>query len=436
MLVRNGQRLRVIAGLALMAFAIPSAARSENWPGWRGPRGDGTSQEESVPTRWDAETGDNIAWRVESLGEGHSSPVIWGERLLLTACVPDKAERILVCLDRRTGTTIWQKTVLTSPLETKHSLNSFASSTPATDGKSIYVTFLQVDGSTIPARNVGTPRPVTPGTMVVAAYDMDGNERWIARPGEFVSVHGFCSCPVLHKNLVIVNGDHDGDSYLVALNKETGETAWKVGREHKTRSYATPIIRQVAGKTQMVLSGNKSICSYDPETGDRHWNIEGPTEQFVASPVFDGKLFFMAAGFPDYHVMGIRPDGSGDVTGTHVAWHDRKANCYVPSPVVADGFLLVADDAGTGNCYDAATGKTMWVKRMGKHYSASLVTAGGVVYFLADDGVTKVVKPGASLDVVAENPLGENCYASPAISQGQIFIRGEKHLFAIGKPVQ
>ena len=141
----------------------------------------------------------------------------------------------------------------------------------------------------------------------------------------------------------------------------------------------------------------------------------------------------MAAGFPTYHVLGIRPDGKGNVTDTHVAWHATNAKCYVPSPVLCDGYLIVADDRGTANCFVAATGERMWQERLGKHFSGSLVAAGGLAYLIADDGTTKVVRPGPELEVVAENPLGDFCYSSPAISQGQVFIRGEKHLYAIGQ---
>jgi hypothetical protein len=160
--------------------------------------------------------------------------------------------------------------------------------------------------------------------------------------------------------------------------------------------------------------------------------IDGPTEQFVASMVFDGKMFFMAAGFPTYHVLGIRPDGRGNVTDTHVAWESTSAKCYVPSPVVANGHLIVADDRGTANCFVAETGERLWQERLGSHFSASLVAAGGLVYFIADDGLTKLVRPGRTLDVVAESPLGEHCYSSPAISQGCFLIRGENHLFCFG----
>ncbi len=336
-----------------------------------------------------------------------------------------------MCLDRATGQTLWQQTVLESPLESKHNLNSFASGTPATDGELVYVTFLEVDGQLVPAPNVGNSRLITPGTMVVAAYDFDGQRKWQVKPGSFVSAHGFCSSPVLYENLVIVNGDHDGDAYVVALDRQTGETVWRVEREHKTRSYVTPIIREVGGRVQMVMSGSKSIVSYNPSNGERHWEIDGPTEQFVASMVFDGNLFFMAAGFPDYHVMGIRPDGRGDVTESHISWHQTSARCYVPSPVVLDGFLLVADDRGTANCFDAVSGEALWKERLGKHYSASLVHANGLAYFISDEGITTIVRPGPKLDVVAENPLGEYCFSSPAISDGQLLIRTEHHLFCI-----
>ena len=427
-------RRYALLALLLIVVSFQSRLNAENWGGWRGPRGDGTSLENNVPPRWNGPTGENITWKIAVPGIGHSSPIVWQDRVFLVSCDTETGDRLLISLDRLTGKTRWTKTVLSkSLLETKHRLNSHASSTPVTDGKIVVVSFLEVDGSTVPAKNVGRSRPVTPGKMVLAAYDFEGNQKWLVRPGGFVSVHGYCSCPVLFEDLVIVNGDHDGDSYIVALDRNTGKTVWKVERDHKTRSYVTPIIREVAGRTQMVLSGSKSICSYDPRNGSRFWKINGPTEQFVASMVFDGRLFYMAAGFPTHHVMAVRPEGSGNVTDTHVVWHETNGvGCYVPSPVLVGNYLLVADDLGTANCFEAKTGVRQWRVRLGNHFSASLVTAGGLAYFLADNGITKIVRPGAEENVVAENPLGEYCFASPAISDGQIFIRGEEHLFCIG----
>jgi outer membrane protein assembly factor BamB len=423
----------LIPALAFTYLLAGFFVKAEDWPGWRGPRGDGTSNENNVPVQWNVPSGEGLLWKTPLTADGHAGPIVLRDRVFVVGCNQKTLERTLACLDRDSGKVLWERSVFRGPLETKHALNSFASSTPATDGKLVFVSFLEVDGSTIPAPNVGAPRPITPGKMVIAAYDFEGRQKWLVRPGEFISAHGYCASPVLYENTVIINGDHDGTSYIVALDKQTGEQVWKIDREHGIRSYVTPLIRNVDGRMQMMVSGSKHILSVDPQDGSEQWRIEGPTEQFVASMVYDGKLLFMAAGFPTYHVMGIRPDGQGDVTETHVAWHAENAKCYVPSPVVVGGYLIVPDDRGTANCFDAATGERYWQERLGKHYSASLVTAGGLVYLVADDGITKVIRPGPKLEVVAENPLGEHCYSSSAISQGRIFLRGEKHLYCLGE---
>ena len=417
---------RLHFSLALfLTLAFSPTSYAENWPGWRGARGDGTSEEQNVPSRW-SET-ENLAWKVAVAGVGHSSPIVWEDRIFLTTCIEGEQRRELVCLDRRSGKTIWSKTVLQSPLEKKHTLNSFASSTPATDGKLVYVTFLATERS--------DTQQATPGDMVVGAYDFDGNQKWMVRPGRFSSVHGYCSCPVLFGDMVIVNGDHDGDSYLVALNKNTGNTVWKVPRENKTRSYSTPLVREIDGRLQMILCGNKCVASYNPRTGERHWIIDGPTEQFVASVVYGSGLIFMTAGFPEYHMLAIRPDGEGNVTKTHIEWRTKEACSYVPSPIAVENYFLVTSDNGIASCFEATTGERHWKQRLGKHYSGSPVEAGGLVYFTADDGVTKVIRPGKQFEVVAENRLDDAFYSSPAVSQGQLFLRGEKHLYAIGPAV-
>lgn len=415
---------RVFA-IVVLLLMVPLVASAENWPGWRGPRGDGSSLEEKVPTRWNGATGENITWKTELPGWGHSSPIVWEDRLFTVACIEETQERLLLCLDRKTGRILWKKNVLESPLEKKHKLNSFASGTPATDGELVYVTFLNAD--------FGDKKKRTPGDMVVAAYDFEGKQKWLVRPGRFASTHGYCSSPILFEDSVIVNGDHDGESYIVALEKNTGKTKWKIKRDFNTRSYVTPIIRKVDGRTQMMLSGSKHVASYDPRTGKEQWRIDGPTQQFVASLVYDGELLYLTAGFPEHHILAIRPTGMGNVTDSHIVWRTTKGASYVPSPIVqGDHFLVVADN-GIASCFVGKTGERLWMERLGRHYSGSLVAANGLVYFTDDDGVTKIVKPGDELNVVAENELGEECYSSPAISNGQIFIRGEKHLFCIGK---
>ena len=409
-------RARLAAVLLLTVASSFAPALAENWPCWRGPRMDGSSQETGIPTQWDGQTGRNIVWKTAIPGIGHASPIVWEKRIFMVSCHVEKQDRVVLCLDRDSGRIVWEQTVLHSPLEPKHKLNSYASSTPATDGELVYCAFLDRD------------------EILVAAYDFAGRQRWAARPGPFASKHGFCSSPVLFENLVIINGDHDGDSYLAALDRTTGKTVWKTARENRTRSYCTPIIRQIDGRTQMILSGNLCVASYDPRSGQRHWIIDGPTEQYVASLVYNGRLLFMTAGFPEHHIQAIRPNGHGNVTATHVTWHTTEGCSYVPSPIASpdNKYFLVVADTGLASCFDADSGQRQWRERIGPHYSASLVSADGLVHFLSDPGVTTIVRPGPEYTRVAENKLGENCYGSPAISGGRMFIRSAAHLYCIG----
>jgi outer membrane protein assembly factor BamB len=331
-------------------------------------------------------------------------------------CLPDTQARALLCVDADTGKLLWQSPVLTAPLEAKHTLNSHASSTPATDGKLVFTAFLDQRD------------------LVVSAHDFSGRQQWQMRPGTFSSRHGFCSSPILHADKVIVNGDHDGDGYLVALDRQTGKTLWKVDRPNKTRSYCAPAIFEIGGRTQMLMSGSKCVTSYDPNNGKLHWIIDGPTEQFVASLVYSPKanLAFITAGYPEYHILAIDPTGSGNVTQTHIKWRTTKGAVYVPSPIVAGDYFLVVSEGGVAHCFEAATGKIAWQERLGVHH-ASLVSAGGLVYFLNDDGVMNVIKPGPEYKLVARSELKEKMYASPAISNGRMYLRGFANLYGLGK---
>lgn len=390
----------------------------ENWPCWRGPRGDGTVQDSpTFPVEFSIEK--DLAWKTKIPGVGHASPIIWEDRIYLVTAEEGSESRALLCVDRKSGNILWEKTVLKSELEGIHRLNSRASSTPATDGERVYVSFL--DGE----------------KMFIAAYDMDGNELWNRHPGVFSSKHGYCSSPVLWKDKVIINGDHDGDAYIVALNKETGEQIWKTDRPNKTRSYCTPIVRTIGGRNQMILSGSLSVASYDPDTGKQHWVIDGPTEQFVASLVYNEKLnlLFMTCGFPEKHMLAIRPDGTGNVTDTAIVWHETVGASYVPSPIAIGDYFLVVADNGVASCFLAKTGERMWRERLGEtdKHSASLLAANGLAYFTSDRGVVTVVKPGPVLDIVAQSEVGEEVYASPAVYGNQLFVRGVDHLFCIGQ---
>ena len=413
----KGRRVAVwLLSAIVLLVAMPGRVQSENWPGWRGPRGDGTSLEKNVPVEWSAT--ENIVWKVPIPGKGHASPIIWGNRIFVVTAIEDRDQRVLLCLNRANGKVVWKKVVLAAPLEKLHALNSRASSTPATDGEKVYVSFLDRD------------------KMFVAAYDFDGNEVWAVRPGVFASRHGYCSSPILWKDKVLVNGDHDGPAYLLALKRTNGRTIWKTPRPNKTRSYCAPIVRRIEGRNQMILSGSLCVASYDPDTGKQHWIIDGPTEQFVASLVYNGELLFMTCGWPDLFVQAIRPTGSGNVTKTHVAWQIEKDCAYVPSPIAIGPYFLGISDTGVARCYEAATGKILWRERLGPHFSASLVAANGLAYFLSDKGIMTIIKPGKKFEVITRNEIGEHMRASPAISNAKMYLRGVKNLYCIGDSQQ
>jgi hypothetical protein len=403
----------VVFAAGLLASATPSA-QAEAWPCWRGPRGDGTCIEKDVPTQWDPA---GAIWKVELPGKGHASPIVWADRVLTVTALPETQQRILLCLDRNTGSILWQRTVVQGPLPEIHTQNSHASGTPATDGQRVYVTFRVGD------------------EIVVAAHDLaSGDQLWLVRAGTHTGEWGFSNEPVLFKDKVIVDGDSKGDSFLIALGRDDGKTLWRLGRTNKGISYSAPLIRQMAGRTQLVQCGDRSVVSFDTDTGRQLWKVDGPSEEFVATPVYSEKagLVFVSSSWPRQVLLAIRPDGTGDVTQTHIAWQDTKGAPYVPSMIVADDYLLSVNNSGVAFCYEAATGKVLWQEKLGRHH-ASPVLVEGLVFFINDDGQINAIKPGAKFERVAAYELGEQCYASPAISDGQVFLRGFKHLFCFGR---
>jgi len=407
----NGS-LPFIVLLASLVAGI--TAQAEPWPGWRGPRGDGTCTEQNVPTNWDVS---HALWKTEIPGRGHASAIVWGDRVCTITGLPATKERVLLCLDRTSGKILWQQTVVQGPLEPLNKENSHASGTPATDGERVYVTFRVGDD------------------IVVAAHELaDGKQLWLVRPGTHTGEWGFSNEPVLFKDKVILDGDSKGDSFLVALRRTDGKTLWRVPRTHQGISYSAPLIRTMAGRTQLVQCGDRCVASFDPDTGQPLWMVDGPSEEFVATPTYSEKagLVFISSSWPRRVLLAIRPDGRGDVTQTHVVWRDTAGAPYVPSLLIAGDFLLSVNTAGVAFCYEAATGKVLWQEKLGRHH-ASPVLVGGLVFFINDDGQINVVKPGVTFERVAQYEMGESCYASPAISDGQVFLRGFQHLFCLGR---
>ena len=404
---------RLCLSVCLLA-AGASFGGTENWPAWRGPRGDGTSLEPAVPIHWSGSS--NVVWKTAVPGEGHSSPIVWGDRVFLTTCLKDSQERCLLCFDRQTGKLLWQETVLRCPLESKNPENSYASATPATDGRKVYVTFL--DGKEV----------------VVAAYDFDGKQKWLVRPGQFYSQHGFSHTPTLFEDKVMIGCDSKGENFIAALASADGRTVWKVERDNPTQSYSAPLIRQMAGRLQMVVPGNKAVTSLDPRSGRTLWKVDGPSEDCVITPVYNDRagLVLSCSSWPKKVLLAIKPDGDGNVTSNKVVWTSTDGAPYVPSPIsVGDWFFTSSFATKEVCCFVAATGEILWHEKMGLHH-ASPVVANGLVYFLNDDGVAHVFKCGPKFELAAQNELGERTYASPAISRGQIFLRGFKNLYCIG----
>lgn len=422
---------RRLVPLVVFLLAVP-LLNAEDWPAWRGPRLDGTSAAKDVPLTWSKT--ENVLWRTEIPGSGYSSPIVFGDRVFVTTCVGDDkvgatGQRDLLCLDRAAGKVLWRKTVVTAKQEFKHGENSRASATPCTDGKHVWVAFLAEPD------------------MVVACYDYDGNKVWDKSPGKLLSRHGFCSSPILHKDVVILNGDQDAKgsdrAYLVALDKATGAEKWRIDRPNRIRSYCTPLLVQTPahpGVTQLVLSGCNCVTGYDADTGKPLWHIDGPTEQYVASLVLHEETLCLTTGFPEFHLMGIDPDGRGNLTKTDaIRWHiphsvnGPKGASYVSSPIAANGRFYVVSDVGFLSCVEARTGKRLYLERLGRHFHASPVKVGEHLLFPDDDGVTHVVEAGPTFKVVAKNDLKEPIYASPAVAHGKLFLRTTHALYCIGK---
>ena len=404
--------------LCLVLSSLARLASAENWPAWRGPRGDSTSLETNLPTQWDVTT--HAVWKTAVPGIGHASPIVWGDRIFTVTAFPDKLDRVLVCFDKATGKLLWQQTVVHGPLEAIHKENSYASGTPATDGQRVYVTFRVGDDIVLAAHNFA-----------------DGKPLWLIRPGTHVGEWGFSNEPILYQDKVILDGDSKGDSFLIAVNRETGRTAWCVHRAKQGISYSAPFIREMGGRRQLVQCGDRCVTGFDPDSGEPLWTVDGPSQEFAATPSYSEKsgLLFISSSWPECHLMAIQPTGAGNVTHTHVVWHDKKGAPYIPSLIVADDYLLSLNPSGTAFCYEAKTGKVLWQEPLGRHH-ASPVLAAGLLFFINDKGEINVIKPGPAFHRVAKYDLGEPCYASPAISGGQVFLRGFKTLFCLGQPAK
>jgi outer membrane protein assembly factor BamB len=399
---------------AVFALVFAPVLSAADWPAFRGPNGDGVVTDPALPKTWSAT--ENVVWKAPVAGIGHSSPIISGGRVFLTAFLPDSGDRVLICFDQKDGKQLWQKTALTAPPEKMHKNNTPASATPAADGTHVFVTFQ--NGHKIAS----------------ACYDFAGTRVWLNEFIGFASQHGFCGSPTLFDKLMILNGDSDGDAFLAGLDKKTGETVWKTPRPNRVRSFSTPLYIKVNERPQMVLAGSQSVAGFDPHTGKQLWVADSQTDKFVATVAYADGVIFATGTSPNHTLVGIRPDGTGNVTKSHVLWADTRGASYVPSPVAVGKHVFVLSDAGIGTLLEAKTGKRFWSERLGgRLYHASPLLLNDSIYCLADDGRTFVLKAGAEFDLITTNAIGEECHATPAVADGHLFIRSTQHVWCIGK---
>lgn len=414
-LLRPICRFVTILACALAAQTLASA--ETQWPRFRGPDGLGQCRDGGMPVRWGP--GD-VAWRTELPGEGHSSPCIWGERIFLTTARKtgaDRVERSVLAVDRASGRVLWSRVASVGGAEQVHRLNGFATPTCATDGRHVVAYF---------------------GRGGIHCYDVEGNKLWSRDLGTFPGPWGIGASPIILGDRVIQNCDAEGESYLVAFDLRTGEPAWRTSRGSLPRGgWNTPFVIDVDGRRELILNGQHGIRGYDPQTGKERWFCKSFNGRGTPVPAFGHGMLFVVSGLPG-DIYAVRPGGTGDVTGTRMAWHTpRRGGRDISSPIVVGDYLMVVNMAGVGICYDAKTGRELWRERLEGAYSASPVAAGGLVYIQNEAGATLVIKPGDKLDVVARNKIaagdGEVFRASLAPSKGQVFCRSNRALYCIGK---
>ena len=437
-------RVIVLTVLLVAVGFLASQASAGNWPQWRGPDGSGISNEKNLPLEWSPSR--NIKWKTPIEGRSHSSPIVWGNRVFLTTAIegpvvpgakavkhmdgdreflhPDsigadhKHTFKVLCLDRDSGKLLWQATAWEgTPYDNRHRKGSYAASTPATDGRLVYAFF---------------------GTEGLYAYDFKGKLAWKAPLGNLGTVGmGTGTSPILFDDFVIVQCDEENgaSSFIVALDKKTGKEVWKTPRKVQV-SWATPILVRGATRTELITSGTEFVISYDPATGKELWRHKGVESNAIPSPVANSEMVFLSAGFPAKIAMAIRLGGSGVLTGTpNVLWTYAKGTAYVPSPILYGDYLYLTTDRGVLTCIAAKTGE---VKYEGGRipipatFTASPVAFDGKILMTSEDGDTFIVKSGPKHEILGTNSVGEPVYASPAIADGRIFIRGEKNLYCIG----
>jgi outer membrane protein assembly factor BamB len=426
-----------------------SSLVEQNWHQWRGPLATGVAPQADPPLEWDETK--NVKWKIPVAGESTATPIVWGDKVFLTTAImtdrtielpesesaakgPYKIQKPInyyqfnvMCVDRGTGKVLWERMAKEEvPHEGHHPDGSYASASPTTDGQQLYVSF---------------------GSRGVYCFDMAGNQKWNRDFGKMkiIFTFGEGSSPVVYGDLVLVNWDHQEGSFITALDARTGETRWKTERD-ETTTWATPLVVEYGGRTQLIVHGSKRVRSYDITSGELIWACGGQTPSAIPSPVSDGKNVYCMSGYMGNAVFAIPLDTVGDITELakkdqpeKIAWRRKDPGApYVPSPLLYDGLLyFMGSNKGIVTCLEASTGRPL-VERTRlegiQNIYASPVGAAGRIYFTGRDGTTVVVEKGPELKILATNKLDDQFDGSMALVGGEIFLRGQKNLYCISAP--
>jgi len=397
-------------GLSLLILVLASIPiLAEDWPEFRGPTGQGISDERGLPLTW-SETR-NVKWKIAIPGKGWSSPAILGDRIWLTTATDDGKSLRAICVDRNTGAITQNIEVFRiKNLGAMSPKNSLASPTPVLEGDRVYLHF---------------------GAHGTACITQTGEIVWKTRLEYDNGQHGPGGSPVLYENLLIVSCDGLDVQYVVALDKLTGKTKWKKLRQGY-QAYTTPLVVRLPVGDQVISPGALRAVAYEPRTGKEIWNVKyGDGFSNVPRPVYGNGLVYICTGFQEPSMLAVRLDGRGDVTKSHVAWTLKRGVPLTPSPLLVGDELYMVNDGGIASCVDAKTGTELWRARINGNFSASPIYADGRIYFLSEEGLTVVIGPGKKFQALATNQLDGETLASMAVSGGSIFIRSRTHLYRL-----
>ncbi len=444
----------LLSTLLITGSLCAAESPDTNWARWRGPAARGTAPLGTPPTTW-SET-EHVKWKLKIPGFGTSTPIIWGNRVFLLTAIPtgkkvapaapaaaeapapanpgrqrrgggmnaeapsEAYQFAVVCVDRATGKVLWQKVAREEvPHEGHHRDHGFASASPVTDGEHLYVSF---------------------GSRGIYCYDLEGGLKWEKQLGRMQTRNAFGegASPALHGNTLVINWDHEGEDFIVALDKGTGKELWRQSRDEPT-TWSTPLILEHKGVAQVIVSATNKIRSYELSSGKQLWECGGMTTNAIPTPVSDFDLLYAISGFRGASLLAIKLGQTGDLTDSDaIAWRHNKATPYVPSPLLSgERLYFYSGNNGTLSCFNAKTGKGLYESEriadlLGGVY-ASPVGAAGHVYLVGRDGKTVVIKDSDKLEPVATNKLDDKFDASAAIAGKELYLRGHEYLYSIAQ---